>query len=467
MSVIALLPPQRAGFLVAGGFAAVAALLFPGYALGLIAFSVPFGGALRVPVGDLSLTATELTVGLLGVAWFARATTRQRLDIRAPGVWLFLAAFLGIATLSMADAPSLSLTIKELVKWLEFGLVVTLAASLPQSTRELGVVLGALLLAGTAEALYGLSQAMRGAGPAGFFLDEGVLRAFGSFGQPNPFAAYLTTILVLAIGVGIALLTYARSRFWAPFALLLLVSGTVMFLAITASLSRSAWIALTVGAVVMIMAHQRRALPYLAGAALVGTLLWLLGLVPPLITSRFTVLLENFALFDAQAVTLTATNFPLVQRMAIWQAAWDMFQDHPLLGVGLGNFDTAYLVYALPGWPELPGHAHNYYLNLLAEVGLLGLGAYLALLTSFLAYTVRALRRVRTLVAGDPGNRELPLLYGVALGTLGLLAVLTVHHLFDNLFVHGMAAQVGLMLGLCLATPALAAASAKRETTSG
>lgn len=245
-----------------------------------------------------------------------------------------------------------------------------------------------------------------------------------------------------------------------PFGLLLLGSTALMLLALAASLSRSAWIALALSLVAMLLCHGgRRALLLLGPLALVGTLGVLLGAfgwLPPLVASRLTVLLENFTLFDPRAVTLTSENFALVQRMSLWQAAWDMFLAHPLIGVGPGNFDVAYLQYALPGWPQLPGHAHNYYLNLLAETGLLGLGAYLLFLMTLLVVAYRGAQRVRRVHDERKGADQFPLLYGVSLGALGLVTVLTVHHMFDNLYVHGITALVGLVVGLALAAAEMA-----------
>jgi len=56
-----------------------------------------------------------------------------------------------------------------------------------------------------------------------------------------------------------------------------------------------------------------------------------------------------------------------------------MFAAHPMLGVGAGNYDAAYAKYALSDWPDALGHAHNYYINVAAETGILGFVAFLAL----------------------------------------------------------------------------------------
>ena len=113
-----------------------------------------------------------------------------------------------------------------------------------------------------------------------------------------------------------------------------------------------------------------------------------------------------------------------------------MFRDHPWLGIGPGNYSAAYGDYFLPGWLDPLGHAHNYYLNLAAETGALGLAAYL--LTLSLAFRAA----LRGLQAPAPFWRT------VAIGTLGALVAIAFHSVFDNLFVHGVSVQMGALLGL-------------------
>ena len=452
----ALLPPSRSVPVLAALAVGTLALVFPPAALVGVAFSVPFSNLLRLPAGGQSLSATELAVIFLATVWALRAAARQRTALRAGHVWVPLGLFLGIALLSMSVAQDLGLTAKEIVKWAEFGLMVVLVASVVERPRDAVIAVAAILAAGCIEALYGLGQAATGAGPAGFLIGGNLLRAFGHFGQPNPFAAYVATGLLVASGIGIALMTRSPRSLLSPTGVLVALVGGVLFLALLASLSRSAWIAVAAAVVVMLVAHDRRTAPLVGLGFLLALLLGLVGLfglLPPVVTSRFTVLLDNFALFDARSVTLSAANFALVQRMAIWQAAWEIYQQHPVLGIGLGNFDVVYPSYALPGWPQLPGHAHNYYLNLLAELGVLGLSAYVVLLGWLYVSVWRAVQQAKAAL----GQPEMPTLavYGAALGALGVLVLLTVHHLFDNLYVHGIIVQIGMLVGLALAAPRL------------
>lgn len=64
-------------------------------------------------------------------------------------------------------------------------------------------------------------------------------------------------------------------------------------------------------------------------------------------------------------------------RPMIWKNTFQMFKDHELLGVGYANFQ-----YVLPAYdPQEPvkPHAHNQFLQVLAELGILGLALFVAI----------------------------------------------------------------------------------------
>ena len=81
-------------------------------------------------------------------------------------------------------------------------------------------------------------------------------------------------------------------------------------------------------------------------------------------------------------------------RLVLWDVAWRIFRDHPLTGAGPGGYGRLFTTYhegaieGQLGW----GSAHNLYLHQLAERGILGGFALLALCATFLTRTVRAAR---------------------------------------------------------------------------
>lgn len=79
------------------------------------------------------------------------------------------------------------------------------------------------------------------------------------------------------------------------------------------------------------------------------------------------------------------------ERLLMWQSAWHMFYDHPLLGVGVGNYPEQYQTrYILPQAIERrQTEAHNTALHILAERGIVGFVAFVYLFGYILATAYR------------------------------------------------------------------------------
>jgi len=89
-----------------------------------------------------------------------------------------------------------------------------------------------------------------------------------------------------------------------------------------------------------------------------------------------------------------------VQRMKAWYVAYRLGADHPLLGAGFFPFSRAVYLHYIPGYSD-DHDAHNHFLQLFAEHGLIGLGLFMALMITVL----RALWRLARTARGDPRRR--------------------------------------------------------------
>jgi O-antigen ligase len=97
-------------------------------------------------------------------------------------------------------------------------------------------------------------------------------------------------------------------------------------------------------------------------------------------------------------------------------------------------------MYYVGSWIEPLGHAHDYYINMLAELGVVGGGLLLLVLAIAFRYLGGALVRSEP-QAGTFWR-------AVLAGVFGGLIVFCVHNLFDSLFVHSVNIQIGVLLGL-------------------
>ncbi|MDE3087961.1 MAG: O-antigen ligase family protein [Chloroflexota bacterium] len=444
-----VLPLTSAVVVIGGALAAIAILRLPELALYALVFAVPYGSWFPVSIGAGNLTAVDLLVALVIALWLARMIVQERgITIRLPPLALPFALFLFAALLSMTVALSLQAAVKEFAKWAEmFAIYVFVANTLDET--KLPRVLVAMFLAGLSEAAIGIYQFLFRVGPEGFTLFDRFMRAYGTFEQPNPYAGYLALIAPVALGVVLTVnskqsTVNSKADRWSLFTaycLLFTAWGALvaMLAAVVMSWSRGAWLGVAAGLVVAIIVQSRRAFVLSIIAAFVLTFVILLSsisVIPGAISARFSGVGDYFGVFDVRGVKVDDSNYAIVERMAHWQAAAEMFVDYPLLGVGIGNYAPVYPAYALPGWSDPLGHAHNYYLNVAAETGLIGLIAYQILWLAAFWQSWRAVRVTR-------GWQR-----GVAAGLLGMLVALSIHNGFDDLFVHGMSVQVGIGLGI-------------------
>jgi O-antigen ligase len=482
LSLIQLSPLEGAA-LVGLLAVVVGALIEPFVALGVALFLGPLKAYLSIEVPQIPAQIGHAFVALALASWLMRGLSerkillgRQTPYLRSP-VFLSLMAFLGTALLSLWDAVGLvTYGIPELIKWIEILLLFifvrehlaagaastaiqhSLAVRRDGATRRLWWLMATLIGTGVFQALMGIWQfGLRGEGPEHFrILGGDFFRAYGTFEQPNPYAGYLALTAALTGGTVISLVWDrmtgggAETGSWkasdrssaqsAPLLLYLLGGSTVaMLVALVASWSRGAWMGFGAAALAIAAALPRKAI----GSVLLvivlligGAGLYASGQLPSSFVARLTTFVEDIRLEDVRGVPINDANYAVIERLAHWQAASSMFRHRLWTGVGFGCYEAAYPAFALINWPLALGHAHNIYLNLAAETGLIGLAAYLILWGVVLWQTWRATRRARGLMRG------------LAVGLWGAWAHISVHHLLDNLYVNNVHLHIGVLLGL-------------------
>ena len=117
-------------------------------------------------------------------------------------------------------------------------------------------------------------------------------------------------------------------------------------------------------------------------------------------------------------------SFTEITRLAIWAGAWLIFMGHPVAGIGYGNFKTVLAAtISVPDGFMLD--AHNLYLELLAETGILGLAAFAMLIVICLRYARRMQRQSQDLMESAVG-------IAVIAAIAGLLVHGPVEYVFHN-----------------------------------
>ncbi len=399
--------------------------------------------------GLLPVDAGQLAFGLFVGAWLVHRLVVRRtlLHWSSSPIALLPLPFIVAGALSLFAAQDAAAWAAEWIKWLQISVLIVLCVDVVRG-RDWELLLAGLAAAGIANLIIGAYEFFGGSGALHLLINDRFFRAFGTFGQPNPFGGFmgLLTPLMAGAALGYGLRAWqafrAGARDWRALAATvgfaacagLFAAGVIM------SWSRGAWLGLIVALAGLLFALPRRlhvSLALLGAAAALVFFAAAAGLLPGSIIERLSsAFSDTFAVSDVRGVDITTENYAVIERLAHWQAALEMARQHPWIGVGLGNYETRYPDVRLLNWKFPLGHAHNFYLNVLAETGMIGLCAYLVLWLAVFVLTWRTRRHA------DPVARL------TAAGLFGVWCYLSVHSLTDNLYVNNLFLHLGVMLGL-------------------
>jgi len=263
-------------------------------------------------------------------------------------------------------------------------------------------------------------------------------RLGGPVGDPNYYAQMMLVLVPLALDR----LWNERKKLMRVFAAWAL--GVCSF-AVLLTYSRGGFVSLALIVVSMLLIFHRGQLRYLLAVIVVSLLL--ISILPSQFATRISTLTELLP-GNSSSTGGVAQDLSIRGRTSEALVALQMFADHPILGVGLGNYPLLYQNYARRVGLEFRSavrQAHDLYLEIASETGLLGLFSFLLLVWGTLdsmwkaqrALAMKGLVSVSSMVAA------------FAFGLLGfLISALFIHAVyFRNFWV---------LIGIALAAPRMA-----------
>ncbi len=375
-----------------------------------------------------SVAIFELMVVGLMLLWASKAIVEKRLEIRFPPAALPLGAFvlLGLAqsvalTGSSGETSSLSMDVEATrgAAAMIFFLFVSflIAANFFDTPERLRTLSNFLIVFGLALAVFALVQHFTWEGKMYWVRPTPSAGAGtgGPFVNRNHFAGYMEMLIPIPVALAFSNATRGESRLFFGFA------AAIMSIAVAASLSRGGMVSLAAGLLFLaaITPRQRRREPsssrgswfsfspkyfvILMLVAIVAGVLWI---------GADSDILKRIA--QDPLTTSSATD-----RRGVWGDTLTIFAAHPILGTGLGAFETVYPIYGRGDGSFLIQFAHNDYLQVLADGGIVG-GA---IALWFIVVLARAMRQVT-----KPAD---PFVRAVGLGSAAGIFALLVHSLFD------------------------------------
>lgn len=368
----------------------------------------------------------QMSVTTIALAYFGLCWVGGQLRLPRNAVLGAAILFAVVAILSSVAARSALFTVKETAFVWCGVLLVAMVAHLRLTRRQCRRLLTSLVLVAGICGLYGVLQYVGIDFRWGVFgyaeeAKKGKSYVLSVMGHPNYVTAYIGPVLMLCPG----LIAAAPTRGWR-----LIVSGAavVILLCVFLAGSRSAWLAAgIVGALLAwFVVRHRQALqpgkPVLVLVLAVVGLLAVFAIPNPLVPHRY-----GF-------VDRLLAGRPVEGRLYFYLAATRMIADRPILGVGYNNYGVEFWEYAaqiqaepdngiyryiLEDMGGIPAtHAHNEYLQIAAETGVIGLAAFFILLVTFLGRLRAGARRLdawadRLVLAGTGGAVAFVLIDGL------------------------------------------------------
>lgn len=350
------------------------------------------------------LSVGPSAVGILVVlAWLgAGGMQRGRLPVlRNHRLLLIAMVFFGLwLTVSIAWAEDAGRAASEATSWWSPFLVFVIVASAIGKPRDVVYIALAFVIGAAAAVSIGL-LGIGGATSVISAAEEGRLQAAG---DPNYQAAGFLAAMFMAGGL-MSVFRRTDARIGVAIALIFITIGFF------ATESRGGLLAL-IFALVAAFVLFRRQRPQILGLAIIGStavLVWL--------HSRPDALHR-----------LTTFGGGGSGREDVWTVAWRIFQQHPVNGVGMGNFRVIEPRYALqPGnithvtyISETPKVVHNAYLQLMVETGVIGFVAFAVVAVISMRASWVAAARFDAIGATGLGN----LARAVLVATIGMLAAM-------------------------------------------
>jgi O-antigen ligase len=335
-------PPSAAIFIAALLGAAFLTARRPAYGLCALILATPIAFAHEIFGTTLTLEKSVLLGVLLGLTTYAGAGKELR-NRPAPLLLGALGLYFVATALTMTGAAHPGATTREMLKVVQYAAVFVAGFSCYRLDADDAPLVGAAAIAAIAVACSALAQEIIGA-PSGLYIGPAIVpRIAGILEGPNQLSAYCE-IAVATLCADV--LSFSRAGLFG----LAVVAATLAIVG-----GKAAW-------------HALRPAMLGAIAGLAGSAGWAIYAHTP----------------GVLRISLQPSLYAggVGNRDVLWRAAGRMWLDRPIFGVGAGNFELELPQYGALG---VRTHANSWYLQSLAEGGIVLFAATIALLAAVLA----------------------------------------------------------------------------------
>jgi O-antigen ligase len=380
-----------------------------------------------------SIFVFELASAVLALLWAIKAVADRKLRLVIPQtIWpLGALVLLGLAqSVSWNDGAgfrqSLSLdvestrgTVLVLCSLLTLSI---LAANFLNSEVRLLALTQFLIFFGAVMGVFGLVQYFSGSADV-YWTRHAEASPFGPFFNRDHFAGYME--LLIALPVALIATGYIRGEKRMVYGIAAMFMGVAVIFTLSRGGIISIFAEMIFIAAMSFRRHRAMTAPNGPGKARIATgVAAVAAILAAIVTGVIWIgaepVINRIATGDPNSSDLSRTQTFYSVRGEIWENTWTMIRHNPLMGVGLGAYETAYPIYAREnGTQGVTAEAHNDYLEILAVGGVIGAMSALWFIWALFRAIGRGVRSSDTLTAA--------IALGGGAGLFGLL----VHSLFD------------------------------------
>jgi len=375
------------------------------------------------PIKTLTFSLLVI-VGLM--LWGFDVLKKEEFKIISNPLNIPVLSFIIICVLSLIWSNSPFISLKELPLFLAGPLLYFIVVNNIHNKKQISRIISAILIMGGLFGIYGILQ-YNGIDFSFWIGNVERGKVFGLFGNAGYFAEYL----ILPLPIAISLFLVSKNK---TIKILLLIGILTMASTIVLTFTRTPYLSLVISFIFMLLIfaisrgkrlfkeNKKIFIVILTAIVLIVSLF----VIPTSLNKKGTVLSR---IKERVSVSQLGSDFATSRRVAIWKYTILMIKDYPLLGTGVGSFKYNSLRYQAKFFDQGDNRAlypygvadktHNEYLQLWAELGIIGLGIFLWLIISYFNYGLKILRRIK-----DEYKR------GIVIGLMGSIVAFLVDAIF-------------------------------------
>jgi len=394
----------------------------------------------------------EVLILLALMFWGFKVLSQEKVKLISSTLNFPILSFVFICIFSLIWSDSFFISLKELSLFLAGPLLYFIITNSINNEKQINHILDTLLVVGGLFGIYGIFQ-YNGIDFSFWIQNIGRQQVFGLFGNVNYFAEYLIVPLPIAVSLFFATQNKLKK-------ILLLIGIIVMGASLTATFTRGSYLGFGVSLIFMsflflisrsksFVKNNKRIFIIVLVAIFIITFLFV---VPTPLNKSGTVISK---IKSRISVTQLTQSSSIKRRIATWKFTVLMIKDYPLLGSGIGTYKYNTLRYQAKFFEQgenrslyphgFADKAHNEYLQLWAEMGIIGLGIFIWLIISYFNYGLKILRKIK-----DEYKQ------GIIIGLMGAVVAVLVDGIFGfPLHLPATVVLFWLSIGLTVTTGAI------------